>query len=211
MFVAVLVFPGITPLDAIGPFEVLARIPDVEIAFVARDPGPQATDPPVTALVADHGFDAVTSADVLLVPGGDGRRRAQADPETLAWVRSIDAESTWTTSVCTGALILAHAGVLADRRATTHWRAMPELAPLGVRPVAERVVEDGKYVTAAGVSAGIDMALQLAGRLAGEETARAIQLAIEYDPRPPFDAGSVEKAGPETVRLVEAAYARRGR
>lgn len=211
MRIAILAFPGITALDAIGPYEVLARLPGAEVVFVAREPGAQATDPPATALVADHGFPDVDQAEVLLVPGGVGRLRAQADPETRAWVRRIHAGSTWTTSVCTGALILAHAGILTGLRATTHWRAHHELAPLGVHPVGERVVEAGKVITAAGVSAGIDMALVLAARLANDDVARAIQLGIEYDPQPPFAAGSVEKAGPGIVAIVEAAYAARGR
>lgn len=211
MRIAILAFPGITALDAIGPYEVLARLPGAEVVFVAREPGAQATDPPATALVADHGFPDVDQAEVLLVPGGVGRLRAQADPETRAWVRRIHAGSTWTTSVCTGALILAHAGILTGLRATTHWRAHHELAPLGVHPVGERVVEAGKVITAAGVSAGIDMALVLAARLANDDVARAIQLGIEYDPQPPFAAGSVEKAGPGIVAIVEAVYAARGR
>lgn len=206
MRIAILAFPGITALDAIGPYEVLARLPGAEVVFVAREPGAQATDPPATALVADHGFPDVDQAEVLLVPGGVGRLRAQADPETRAWVRRIHAGSTWTTSVCTGALILAHAGILTGLRATTHWRAHHELAPLGVHPVGERVVEAGKVITAAGVSAGIDMSLTLAALIAGEPFAKAAQLDMEYDPAPPFDSGHPRSAPPEVYAWLKGMY-----
>ena len=126
------------------------------------------------------------------------------DPEVLDWVRAVHRDSTWTTSVCTGALVLGAAGILDGKRATTHWAFLDRLAQLGANPVAQRVVEDGKVVTAAGVSAGIDMALTLAGRLAGDQVAQAIQLGIEYDPQPPFDTGSPTKASPELVELIRS-------
>jgi transcriptional regulator GlxA family with amidase domain len=138
------------------------------------------------------------------VPGGPGQNDQMQDGPVHEWLRAADQTSTWTTSVCTGSLILAAAGLLAGRRATSHWTALDELGSLGVRPVSERVVFDGKYVTAAGVSAGIDMGLTLAGRVAGDETAQAIQLMIEYDPQPPYDAGSPDRAPAEVLRRLQA-------
>jgi transcriptional regulator GlxA family with amidase domain len=142
---------------------------------------------------------------VVLVPGGQGNRPLMRDSEVLDWLRVAHERSTWTTSVCTGALVLGAAGILDGKRATTHWAFLDRLSELGAEPVSERVVEDGKVVTAAGVSAGIDMALTLAARIAGNEVAQAIQLGIEYDPRPPFDAGSPSKASHEVIELVRAA------
>jgi transcriptional regulator GlxA family with amidase domain len=139
-----------------------------------------------------------------VVPGGPGQSDQMQDGPVHAWLRAADQASTWTTSVCTGSLILAAAGLLAGRRATSHWTALDELGSLGATPVSERVVFDGKYVTAAGVSAGIDMGLTLAGRVAGDEAAQAIQLMIEYDPQPPYDAGSPDRAPAEVLRRLQA-------
>jgi transcriptional regulator GlxA family with amidase domain len=141
----------------------------------------------------------VSAPDIILIPGGPGSRRAMVDEAVLGWVRTADATSTWTTSVCTGSLVLAGAGLLKGRRATTHWLSLDDLVPLGAEPTGERVVFDGKYVTAAGVSSGIDMALHLLGRIAGDEVAQTIQLLTEYDPQPPYDAGSPEKAPAQIV------------
>jgi len=199
MDVAILLFPNVNALDAVGPYEVLRHLPDARLRFVAPVPGPQSTEDGALALVADASFDDVTAADVLVVPGGRGEVAIRESERALEWVRAIDAASTWTTSVCTGSLILARAGLLAGRRATSHWTALETLRALGAEPTEERVVVEGKIVTAAGVSSGIDMALWLAGQLASEEQAKAIQLGIEYDPQPPFDSGSTTKAHPELV------------
>jgi transcriptional regulator GlxA family with amidase domain len=205
--VAAFLFDGITALDVVGPYEVLQRLPGAEVRFVARNAGLVRTDNGFLALHADHGFADVTSADVLVVPGGFGTRALEGDVEVLDWIRAIDTTTTWTTSVCTGALLLAAAGLLDGLEATTHWLQLERLREHGVTPTRRRVVEQGKYVTAAGVSSGIDMALTLAARVAGPEVAQAIQLSIEYDPQPPFDAGSPDKAPPAVVELIHAAVA----
>jgi transcriptional regulator GlxA family with amidase domain len=202
MRIAILIFDRLTALDAVGPYEVLSRLPGANLRFVAAEPGPKRTDTGALALQADVGLSAVSDADVVLVPGGAGSRALMADQVVLDWLRAIHERSAWTTSVCTGALVLGAAGILDGKRATTHWAYLDRLADLGAEPVAERVVEDGKVITAAGVSAGIDMALHLAARIAGEEVAQAIQLGIEYDPAPPFDSGSPSKASPEVIELV---------
>jgi putative intracellular protease/amidase len=204
-----LVFEGITALDIIGPYEVLARLPDAELRFVAKERGPIRTDNQVLGIVADHAIRDVASADVLVVPGGFATRNLEGDTGLLEWIKAIDAGSTWTTSVCTGSMLLAAAGLLEGKKATTHWASLARLEEYGAIPTSERVVEQGKYVTAAGVSSGIDMALTLAGRIAGDDIAQAIQLSIEYDPQPPFDSGSVAKAPQAVVELVTAALARR--
>ncbi|MFC8176102.1 DJ-1/PfpI family protein [Streptomyces sp. NPDC013012] len=199
MQIAVLLYDRFTALDAVGPYELLARLPGAETVFVARERGPVRNDQDSLALVADRALAEVPAPDIVLVPGGPDARVAMDDPEILDWLRAADATSTWTTSVCTGSLVLAAAGLLDGRRATTHWLAFDELRALGVEPTGERVVFDGKYVTSAGVSSGIDMALHLLGRIAGDETAQTVQLLTEYDPRPPYDAGSPEKAPAELV------------
>ena len=204
MDLAILLFDDVTPLDAIGPYEVLRRVPGVTAHFVSTARGAKRADDGVIALVADHELDDVPAPDLVLVPGGVGELRMRDDPRVVRWLRRAHETSQWTTSVCTGALVLAAAGILTGRRATTHWTAMDELARLGAVPVAERVVEDGKIVTAAGVSSGIDMALVLAARIAGDDVARGIQLAIEYDPAPPFSAGSPRTAPPELVARQRA-------
>src|SRR3954468_16764176 len=199
MDIALLLFPDVNALDAVGPYEVLRHLPDANIRFVAPEPGPQRTEDGALALVADQSFDDVTASDVLVVPGGRGEVAIRDNERALEWVRAIDAGSAWTTSVCTGSLILAKAGLLTGKRATSHWTALEELRALGADPTEERVVVHGKGVTAAGVSSGIDMALWLAAQLTSEEHAKAIQLAIEYDPQPPFDSGSTGKAHPDLV------------
>ena len=204
MQIAILIFDGLTALDAIGPYEVLSRVPGAEVRFVGKQQGPKRTDTGGLGLEADLAISELPRPEVVLIPGGAGSRPLMEDPELLDWVRAVHRDSTWTTSVCTGALVLGAAGILDGKRATTHWAFMDRLAQLGAKPVAERVVEDGKVVTAAGVSAGIDMALTLAGRLAGDQVAQAIQLGIEYDPQPPFDTGSPTKASPELVELIRS-------
>ena len=205
MRIAILVFDRLTALDAVGPYEVLSRLPGATLHLVAKERGVKRTDTGALGLVADRELYEVADPDVVLIPGGEGNRALLDDDEVLEWVRGAHRGSRWTTSVCTGALVLAAAGILEGKRATTHWAYLERLRALGADAVAERVVEDGKVMTAAGVSAGVDMALTLAARIAGEEVARAIQLGIEYDPAPPFDSGSPEKAAPALVALVRGA------
>ncbi|MEU6210355.1 DJ-1/PfpI family protein [Streptomyces sp. NPDC090085] len=207
MQIAVLLYDRFTALDAIGPFDTLGRLTDAEVVFVSERPGPVRTDNGSLALVADKGLDEVTRPDVLVVPGGPHPERETANPVVLDWLRAVDAGTTWTTSVCTGSLLLGAAGLLDGRRATSHWLYLEQLAGFGARPTGERVVFDGKYVTAAGVSSGIDMGLTLLGRIAGDDFAQAVQLMTEYDPQPPYDAGSPEKAPAELVAMLRAGSA----
>jgi putative intracellular protease/amidase len=204
MQIAILLYNRFTVLDAIGPYQVLSGIPGAETVFVAEQPGPIRDEVGSLVLSAQASLGDVPRPDVVVVPGGPGQNDQMQDGPVHEWLRAADQTSTWTTSVCTGSLILAGAGLLAGRRATTHWLALDELGALGAKPVSDRVVSDGKYVTAAGVSSGIDMALTLAGRLAGDETAQAIQLMIEYDPQPPYDAGSADRAPAEIVTRLRS-------
>ena len=204
MEVAIPIFDRITALDAVGPYEVLSRLPGFSVTFVAEQPGPKRTDTGHLALLADASLRELQAPEIVLVPGGPGQAALMDDGPVHEWLRAAHETSTWTTSVCTGSLILAAAGLLQGRRATTLWLARDELRALGADVCAERIVFDGKLVTAAGVSAGIDMALALAARIAGAELAQAIQLGIEYDPQPPFDAGSPEKAPAAIVERVRA-------
>jgi putative intracellular protease/amidase len=205
MNIAILLYDRFTALDAIGPYEVLSRLPGASLKFVAATAGPVKTDNGMLTIIAESALDEAEQPDILLVPGGPGEVAARAGGPALDWVRAVHETSTWTTSVCTGSLILAAAGLLEGKRATSHWLALEQLGRLGAEPVAERVVFDGKTVTAAGVSAGIDMALALAARVAGDRVAQAIQLGIEYDPEPPFDAGSPAKAPAELVQRLRRA------
>ena len=208
MQIAIPVFDRLTALDAIGPYEVLSRLPGASVEFVAAAAGTVRTDSGMLGLTADRSYDDVPAPDVLVFPGGFGTRALMRDERTLEWVRGVHESSSYTCSVCTGALVLAAAGVLDALEATTHWRSLDVLASFGATPVSRRVVEQGKVITAAGVSAGIDMALLLASRIAGDVVAQAIQLGIEYDPQPPFDSGSPAKASEqvhELVRLAEEA------
>jgi transcriptional regulator GlxA family with amidase domain len=202
MDIAIPIFDQITALDAVGPYEVLSRLPGAKVSFIAKQAGPKRTETGMLALVADRALTDMTEPDVIVVPGGNGTRPLAHDEEMLDWLRHAHEHSTWTTSVCTGSLLLAAAGILNGLRATTHWLQYDLLRPYGVTPVEERIVREGKIITAAGVSAGIDMALLLAAEIAGPELAQAIQLGIEYDPEPPFTGGSLRKAPPEVVELV---------
>jgi len=204
MDVAIPIFDGITALDAVGPYEVLSRLPGVRVRFVAERPGEYRTDNGQLALVADAALSDVAAPEIVLVPGGVGTRSLLSGGALVDWVRAAHLSSTWTTSVCTGSLVLAAAGVLRGLEATTHWAAMHLLGTLGAVPVERRVVvvEQSRVITAAGVSAGIDMALLLASRLAGDRVAQAIQLAIEYDPQPPFNSGSLRTAPADVIELV---------
>ena len=202
MQIAIPLFDRLTALDAVGPYEVLSRLPGARVDFVAAEPGVFHTDTRMLGLTAELSYADAPEPDVLLVPGGIGSRTLMKHEPTLDWVRHAHETTRFTTSVCTGALVLGAAGVLDGLEATTHWMSRERLTEFGARPVARRVVEQGKVITAAGVSAGIDMALVLVERLAGPEVAQAIQLGIEYDPQPPFDAGSPEKAPAAIVELV---------
>ena len=202
MDIVIPIFPDFTALDAIGPYEVLRLLPEAKVTFAAAERGIVRTDSQMVGLHADATLAEIESADVLVVPGGWGTRAGMKDETLLAWVRRIHETTRFTTSVCTGSLVLGGAGLLTGLKATTHWSNTDLLERTGATYSAERVVQQGKIITAAGVSAGIDMALTLAALIAGEDTAKAIQLGIEYDPQPPFDAGSPEKAGPEIVALT---------
>jgi transcriptional regulator GlxA family with amidase domain len=200
MQVAIVLYPGLTALDAIGPYEVLRLLPDTEVRFVGAEPGPVVADSGVLFLGATHSYAETPNPDVVLVPGSGPRTATtMADTRLTDWLRKVHQTTRWTTSVCTGAMILAAAGILDGLPATTHWMVQPGLAAMGAKPRrGERIVHSGKVATAAGVSAGIDLGLWLAGEIAGRERAETIQLYIEYDPHPPFDAGSPSKAS-ETV------------
>jgi putative intracellular protease/amidase len=199
MQIVIALFDRFTALDAVGPHQVLHHLPGAEVIFASQRVRDITDESGTLTLRADAAFADVPHPDILVVPGGPGQA-AQMTPGPLQdWVIEADKTSTWTTSVCTGALILAGAGLLTGRAATTYWLAMDELGRLGALPKHERYVFDGKYVTAAGVSAGIDMALALAGRVAGDEEAKRIQLGIEYDPHPPYQSGSPSTASPEIV------------
>jgi len=204
-----LLFDGITALDIVGPYEVLQRLPEANVKFVAESAGEIRTDNKFLALVADYSFADVKSADVLVVPGGFATRGLEDNETVLEWIRAIDATTTWTTSVCTGSMLLAAAGLLEGKEATTHWASLERLKEYGAIPTGRRVVEQGKLVTAAGVSSGIDMALTLAAHIAGDEYAQGIQLGIEYDPQPPFDSGSLDKAPPAVSEFMVSLYAGR--
>jgi transcriptional regulator GlxA family with amidase domain len=201
MQIAVLLYDRVTALDAIGPYEILSRVPGVSLVFVASSAGPVRTDTGRLSLVAEASLEEVPAPGLLLVPGSPAAPTAGPVVEGL---RAADAATTSTTAVCTGSLTLAAAGLLTGRRATSHWLALDALGGFGAVPVSERVVVDGKYATAAGVSAGLDLSLDLAARIAGDEVAQMIQLAIEYDPSPPFSAGSPRTAPPEIVERVRA-------
>ncbi|MFE2534177.1 DJ-1/PfpI family protein [Streptomyces sp. NPDC059371] len=200
MQIAIVLYDRFTALDAVGPYETLGRLPDADTVFVAERTGPVRSDTGRLALTADKSLAEVPHPDIVVVPGGPGQSGQMDNPVLLDWLRAADATSLWTTSVCTGSLLLAAAGLLKGRRATSHWLALDQLERFGAKPTGERVVFDGGYVTSAGVSSGIDMGLTLLGRIAGDEHAQAVQLLTEYDPQPPYDAGSPEKA---PAHLVE--------
>jgi transcriptional regulator GlxA family with amidase domain len=209
MQIACFIYDGITALDIIGPYEVLQRLPDADLRFVAKQAGEVRTDNDLIGLVAANALRDVTAPDIVVVPGGWGSRALETDDEVLDWIRAAHATSTWTTSVCTGSLILGAAGVLDGLEATTHWAQLDRLKEFGAIPTGRRVVPQGKVVTAAGVSSGIDMALWLAGQVAGDDWAQGIQLGIEYDPQPPYDAGSPDKAPAAVVGMLRELFASR--
>ncbi|MFC0110877.1 DJ-1/PfpI family protein [Kibdelosporangium aridum] len=204
MQIAFVVYPGMTALDAIGPYELLRSMPGSEVRFVAAAPGKVVTDSGVLALGASHSFDETPSPDIVLVPGGsNGTVGAMNDPALISWLQAVHSTTTWTTSVCSGALILAMAGLLKGVPATTHWVCQEVLGSMGAIPQPDkRIVHAGKIVTAAGVSAGIDLALWLIGEIHGVKQAEQAQLEIEYDPQPPYDAGHPSKVTPEMLAEV---------
>lgn len=202
MRVAIPLFEGVTALDAIGPYEVLQRLPGAEVCFVGHRKGEVRTDNGFLGLSVDAAFDALTDPAIVLVPGGIGTRALVHDQPILNWIREAHHGTQYTTSVCTGSLLLGAAGLLEGLEATTHFAALPLLSKYGAKPTSERVVEQGKIITAAGVSSGIDMALRLAERVTDATTAKALQLMIEYDPQPPHDAGALHKVDPAVIARV---------
>ncbi|MDI1465947.1 DJ-1/PfpI family protein [Catellatospora sp. KI3] len=203
--IAVLLYPGFTALDAVGPYEVLSRLPDSRVVFLAHQAGPVVADTGSLTMTADLSLAELPEPDIVVVPGGlHGTFAADHDPVLLKWLRTAHATSTWTTSVSTGALLLGAAGLLDGQQATTHWAAHDALAGYGAAYLPRRVVRSGRLITAAGVSAGLDMALELAILVAGPEVAESIQLALEYDPRPPFPTGSPATASPEAITHATA-------
>ena len=206
MDIAIVLYEGFTALDAVGPYEVLAHLPGVKVHFLAHQAGPVMTDTGSLSLVAEASLADMPNPDALLLPGGlKGTFAAMKDPILLDWIRTAHEQSQWTLSVCTGILILGAAGVLNGMKATTHWLVTDYLARFGAEYQPQRVVRQGKLVTAAGVSAGIDMALQLAGEIGGDHVAQTVQLLLEYDPQPPYDSGSPAKASAEVLSAAQKA------
>ena len=202
MQIAIPLYDRFTALDAVGPYEVLSRIPGADLKFVATEAGPYKTDNGMLTMLAEASLDDVPEPDILCVPGGWGTREAISDERLVGWIRKAHETTQWTTSVCTGSLLLGAAGILDGLDATSHWLELETLAEMGAHPIEQRVVEQGKVITSAGVSSGIDMALFLLGKISGDEFAQTIQLLIEYDPQPPFDAGCTSKAPPEMVQRI---------
>jgi putative intracellular protease/amidase len=210
MEIAILIYDKLAALDAVGPYEVLRNVPGWDVRMVAPEKGEVRTEDGSLGLVADYALEEVSSPEIVLVPGGLGSRTLMRDERVLAWVRDVDRATKWTTSVCTGSLILGAAGLLKGKRATSNWQLLDALPQFGADPVGGRWVEDGKVITAAGVTAGIDMALHLVDVELGPEVAQAVQLGLEYDPDPPFDSGSPEKAPAAIVEAVSAFSKARG-
>jgi transcriptional regulator GlxA family with amidase domain len=204
--VAIPLFAEFTALDAVGPYEVLQRIPSIDVTFLGHRRGEFRSENGMLGLTADATFEELSQPDVIVFPGGVGTRPLQHDEQILDWVRHAHTTSLFTTSVCTGSLVLGAAGLLKELTATTHWACYPELAVHGASPTAQRVVEhlDRRVITAAGVSSGIDMALRLVELLVDRTAAEASQLMIEYDPQPPFHSGSVAQASPAVLNRVSA-------
>jgi transcriptional regulator GlxA family with amidase domain len=204
MEISVVLYDRFTALDCIGPYEILSRIPGARLRFLAKKAGPVTTDTGMLTIVAEAALKDVSKPDIVLVPGGPGDEAALADAEITDWITRAHETTKWTTSVCTGALILGKCGILEGLDATTHWASAARLESFGARYTEKRVVTQGKIMTGAGVSAGIDMALTLAALEAGEDFAKAVQLGIEYDPQPPFDCGAPSKSTPEIVAALVA-------
>jgi transcriptional regulator GlxA family with amidase domain len=195
--VGLVLYPRFTALDIVGPFQTLVDVPGLNVFFVAAQKGPVVDHTGKFTLEATHSFDEIDSLDVLVVPGGMADRDIDANNDVVQFIKKIHPTTAWTTSVCTGSIFLAHAGVLDGLTATTHWASYDRLQSLGAIPTEQRVVTEGKIITAAGVSSGIDMGLVLVAAMEGDDMAKLIQLAIEYDPQPPFDSGAPSKVSPE--------------
>ena len=202
MHITFLFYDGMTTLDIIGPHEVLGRLPNVTIRRVAKEAGEIQAGLGLK-LVAEYSLSEISKTDILVIPGAGNATSLAHEPQIINWIKMIHESTQWTTSVCTGSLILGAAGILQAKQATTHWAVLDRLPLWGAKPLSQRIVEDGKIMTAAGVSAGIDMALLLAAKVAGQDVAETLQLGIEYDPEPPFNAGSPEKAKPELCALLK--------
>jgi putative intracellular protease/amidase len=209
MRIAIPLYDRFTALDAVGPYEVLSRLPGASVTWLAHEPGVVRNDQRMMGIEAQAAFEDLPDPEILVVPGGTGTNDVLDDERLVGWIRRAHETSEWTTSVCTGSLLLGAAGVLEGLDATSHWLDLQDLERYGARPTGRRVVEQGKVITAAGVSSGIDMGLVLAAKIAGQDVAQAIQLGIEYDPQPPFDSGSVDKASEETVELIRSLAAGR--
>jgi putative intracellular protease/amidase len=204
MKIVIYLYNGITMLDAIGPYEVLRNMEGAEVCFVAEQKGEIKADSGFIDINAKYSIDEVKEADILVIPGSTiGFINELKNKKVLQWVKEIDQTTKWTTSVCTGSTILAAAGLLNGLKATSHWKVINVLKEYGAEPTRERVVEQGKYITAAGVSAGMDMALYIANKIVGEEETKAIQLVIEYDPQPIFDSGNYQKADKDIIEMAE--------
>ena len=204
MNIVIYLYNGLTVLDAVGPYEVLSRLPDANVRFVAREKGLIVSDTHFLKLVAEYDISEIQSADILVIPGSViGFIRESKDASVLNWIQQIHQTTTWTTSVCSGSVILAAAGILNGKKATSHWGTLAMLSDYGAIPTSERYIQEGKIITAQGVSAGIDMALFLVSQIVGVEKAKAYQLFIEYDPNPPFEAGTVSKADDATISLAK--------
>jgi transcriptional regulator GlxA family with amidase domain len=201
MRIAFVVYPGFTALDLVGPYEVMSRWPGAETRFVATQTEPVRADMGLTVIPTDTPA-SLPAPDVVVMPGAGDPLAVLEDEALVAWVKQAATTATWMASVCTGAGVYAKAGLLDGRPATTHWGFRDNLAAMGARVLSNRVVFDPPFVSGAGVSAGIDMALALTARVHGDETAKALQLGIEYDPQPEFDAGDPERVAPSTLGLA---------
>lgn len=206
--IGLLLFPDITQLDMTGPYEVFTKFPNAEVHLVAKTMDPVEANGGMRILPTTT-LSTCPTLDLVCVPGGAGMNPLLNDPETLAFLRKQAATARYVTSVCTGALVLGAAGLLKGKRAATHWMSREMLADFGAIPVAERVVKDGNVITGGGVTAGIDFALTVAAEAFGEDLAKAIQLGIEYDPQPPFNAGSPEGAGEDVTTKARTSAAKR--
>ena len=199
--IGILIYPNVTQLDATGPDQVLARVPGATLHMIWKTREPIPTDAGFS-IVPNTTFADCPKLDVICVPGGGGQVALMTDPETLDFLRKQAETARYVTSVCTGSLVLGAAGLLKGYRSACHWAWREMLSDFGAVPVAERVVRDRNRISGGGVTAGIDFGLTVAAELAGEEVAKSIQLVLEYDPHPPFDSGSPEKAGPERVQRL---------
>jgi transcriptional regulator GlxA family with amidase domain len=203
--VALVLYPGFTALDIVGPFQTLVNVPGLDVFFVSEVAGDVTDDTGRLTLKATKAFDEVPNPDVVVVPGGLHVRTATVDDPVVHWLRKVHPTTNWTTSVCTGAVYLALAGLLEDIASTTHWAFYDRLESLGAHPTEQRVVVVGKIITGAGVSAGIDMGLTLVSFLVNDDVAKMVQLSIEYDPHPPFDTGAPSKVSPQMLKATRRA------